>query len=129
MFKSLLNVLQYYLHFMFWGFFLAMRHMDLSFSTRDSTSTLCIGRQSLNHWATRDVPGVLKYLWLHQRLSSKEFAYNARDTGDAGSISALGRSPRGGNGNPPQYYCLESPMDRGAWRAIVHAGSQRVGHD
>ena len=58
-----------------------MRHMDLSFSTRDSTSTQCIGRQSLNHWATRDVPGVLKYLWLHQRLSSKEFAYNARDTG------------------------------------------------
>ena len=24
--------------------------------------------------------------------------------------------------------CLENPMDRGAWRAMVH-GSQRVGHD
>ena len=25
-----------------------------------------------------------------------------------------------GNGNPLQYSCLENPMDRGAWRAIVY---------
>ena len=25
-----------------------------------------------------------------------------------------------GNGDPLQYFCLESPMDRGAWRATVH---------
>ena len=25
-----------------------------------------------------------------------------------------------GNGNPLQYYCLENPMDRGAWKAAVH---------
>ena len=25
-----------------------------------------------------------------------------------------------GNGNPLQYSCLENPMDRGAWRAMVH---------
>ena len=25
-----------------------------------------------------------------------------------------------GNGNPPQYYCLENPMDRGAWGAVFH---------
>ena len=24
-------------------------------------------------------------------------------------------SPEEGNGNPLQYYCLENPMDRGAW--------------
>ena len=24
------------------------------------------------------------------------------------------------NGNPLQYYCLENPMDRGAWQATVH---------
>ena len=24
------------------------------------------------------------------------------------------------NGNPLQYYCLENPMDGGAWRATVH---------
>ena len=26
----------------------------------------------------------------------------------------------GGHGNPLQYSCLENPMDRGAWQAIVH---------
>ena len=25
-----------------------------------------------------------------------------------------------GNGNPLQYSCLENPMDRGAWWAVVH---------
>ena len=29
--------------------------------------------------------------------------------------------PGGGYGNPLQYSCLENPMDRGAWKAIVHA--------
>ena len=42
----------------------------------------------------------------------KESACNA---GDPGSIPGLGRSPGEGNGNPLQYYCLENPMDRGAW--------------
>ena len=26
--------------------------------------------------------------------------------------------------NPLQYFCLENPMDRGAWRAIVHADTK-----
>ena len=34
--------------------------------------------------------------------------------------------PGEGNGNPHQYSCLENPMDRGAWQAIVH-GVARVG--
>ena len=45
---------------------------------------------------------------------------NAGDARDLGSIPGLGRSPRGGHGNPLQYSCLESPMGRGAWWAIVH---------
>ena len=40
--------------------------------------------------------------------------------GDLGSIPGLGRSPGGGHGNPLQHSRLESPMDRGAWRAAVH---------
>ena len=28
----------------------------------------------------------------------------------------IGSGPREGNGTPPQYSCLENPMDRGAWR-------------
>ena len=45
---------------------------------------------------------------------------SARNAGDLGSIPGLERSPGEGNGNPLQYSCLESPMDRGAWRATVH---------
>ena len=47
----------------------------------------------------------------------KASAYNA---GDLGSIPGLGRSPGEGNGNPLQYFCLENPMDGGAWQATVH---------
>ena len=42
----------------------------------------------------------------------KASVYNA---GDPGSSPGLGRSPGEGNGNPLQDYCLENPMDRGAW--------------
>ena len=33
-----------------------------------------------------------------------------------------------GHGSPLQYSCLENPMDRGAWRAVVH-GVSRVRYD
>ena len=45
---------------------------------------------------------------------------NAGDTGDMGSVPGLERSPGVGNGNPLQYSCLDNPMDRGAWWAVVH---------
>ena len=35
------------------------------------------------------------------------------NTRDMESILGLGRSPRGGHGNPLQYSCLENPMDSG----------------
>ena len=35
---------------------------------------------------------------------------------------------REGNGTPLQYFCLENPMDGGAWWVAVH-GVARVGHD
>ena len=50
------------------------------------------------------------------------------NAGDLGSIPGSGRSPGEENGNPLQYSCLESPMDKGAWRAIVH-GIARVRHN
>ena len=42
------------------------------------------------------------------------------NAGDMNSIPWWGRSPRGGNGTPLQYSCLENLMDRGAWQATVH---------
>ena len=50
----------------------------------------------------------------------KNLPANAGDAGDTGSISGLGRSPGGGNGNTFQYSHLDKPMDRGAWWATVH---------
>ena len=44
---------------------------------------------------------------------------NAEDIRDVGSIPGSGRSPGGGLGNPRQCSCLENPMDRGAWCAVV----------
>ena len=35
--------------------------------------------------------------------------------GEEGLIPGLGRSAGEGNGHPHQDYCLENPMDRGAW--------------
>ena len=52
----------------------------------------CIGRRTLSHCATREVP---------------EFP---------GLERSLGR----GHGNPLQYSWLENPMDRGAWWATAH---------
>ena len=55
----------------------------------------------------------------------KKSSGSAGDTGDPGLIPGSGRSPGGGHGNPLQYSCLESLMDREAWWATVHrvAGS------
>ena len=46
----------------------------------------------------------------------KKLPSSVRDAGDSGSVPGLGRSPGGGNGNPFQYSCLGTPVDRGAWR-------------
>ena len=53
-------------------------------------------------------------------LVIKNLPTNARDARDKGLIPGLGRSPGGGPGKPLQYFCLENPMDRGAWGTTVH---------
>ena len=63
--------------------------------------------------------------YVHSRGSQratlvKNLPANAEDIRDVGSTPGSGRSPGGGHGNPLQYSCLENPMDRGAWWAIVH---------
>ena len=49
----------------------------------------------------------------------KDFACNAENTGEVGSIPRLAVSPGGRNGNILQYSYLENPTDRGAWRAAI----------
>ena len=53
------------------------------------------------------------HCWWRIRLPMQE-------TLETGLIPELGRSPGGGHGNPLQGSCLETPIDRGAWRATVH---------
>ena len=45
---------------------------------------------------------------------------------ETGSIPGSEGPPGGGNGNPLQYSCLENPMDRGAWQAVVHGVSKEL---
>ena len=52
--------------------------------------------------------------------SSKNSPASSGDIRDAGLIPGSGRSLGRGHGNPFLYYCLENPMDRGVWQAIVH---------
>ena len=64
---------------------------------------------------------LMKYMYFCVHLpggsDSKESTCSA---GDLGLIPGSGRSPGEENGYPLQYSCLENPMDRGTWRAIVH---------
>ena len=60
----------------------------------------------------------------HGGSEVKASVYNA---GDVGSIPGSGRSPGEGNGNPLQYSCLETPMEKPG--GLQSTGSQRVGHD
>ena len=55
--------------------------------------------------------------WLHMDFPGGSVIKNLPAcAGDASFIPGLGRSHREGNGNPLQYFCLEKPMDRGAWQ-------------
>ena len=54
-------------------------------------------------------------------LGSSVVKNSPTSAGDTGSILGSGRSPGEGNGNPLRYPCLGNPMDREAWRAMVHA--------
>ena len=57
-------------------------------------------------------------------LVVKNSPANAGDRRDVGLIPGSGRSPRGGHDNPLQYSCLEHPIDRGAWWAMVHRSGE-----
>ena len=55
-------------------------------------------------------------LWFHKDFpGGSEGKASVYNEGNLGSIPGLGRSPGEANANPLQYYCLENPMDRGAW--------------
>ena len=69
------------------------------------------------HMGFKVLPPVLRDFQV--ALGVKNLSANAGDLRDVGLILGSGRSPGGGHGNPLQYSCLENPMDRGPWLAIV----------
>ena len=52
--------------------------------------------------------------------SDKEPVCQYRRHREAGLVLGSGRTPGRGHNNPLQHFCLENPMDRGAWWATVH---------
>ena len=61
-----------------------------------------------------------------KKKKKKSSAANAGDTRDMDLIPVAGGSPGGGHGNALNHSCLENPVDRGAWGAIVHRVTQNV---
>ena len=57
-------------------------------------------------------------------LVVKKLPANAGDIKDMGSFPGSERSPGGGHSNPLQYSCLDHPIGRGGWWAIVHRVSK-----
>ena len=62
----------------------------------------------------------IKYLAQVVALLVKDLPANAGDIKDMGLIPWFGRFPGGRHGNPFPYSCLENPMDKEAWQAMVH---------
>ena len=68
--------------------------MESLFPDQGLNSCPQIGRRSLDHWNTREVHRLPRW------LSGKEFACNAGVSGDPGSIPGTGAAPEEGHGNP-----------------------------
>ena len=62
----------------------------------------------------KDAPGAF------MALAVENLPASAGDMRDLGSIPGWGRAPGRGHGNPLRCSCLESAMDRAAWRAAVY---------
>ena len=102
----------------------AQQHVGSSW-TGDGPSALCIARQILNHWTTREAffhPFYVVYHWEGASHDSvvKNLPANAGDAGDA--VQSLGWEE--GHGTPLQYSCLENPRteEPGGLQSL---GSQR----
>ena len=86
--------------------------------------------QNVWKWSGFKVKTILLYcfefVWSQCFPGGSNNKESARNAGDLGLILGSGGSLEEGNDNPILYSCLENPMDRGAWRAMV---SHRVRHD
>ena len=64
--------------------------------------------------------GIENKLWLPKKGVINQGVKNPpTNAGDMGLIPESGTFPEEVNGNPLQYSCLETRMDKGAWQATV----------
>ena len=87
----------------------------------------CIGRRFFTH-RTQKLGERVSNNGIAWRLSGKEPTCNGGDTGDAGSIPGLGRSPRGGSGYHSSILTWRVPWTEEAG-GPQSMGSQRVRQD
>ena len=67
---------------------------------------------------------IIQVHYLFVFLCSSIDKESACKAGDQDLIPGSGRFPGERNGNPLQYSCLENPMDRGVYQAIVHGDTK-----
>ena len=101
---------------------------------RDQSQVSRIVGRCFTVWATREYILSPAFLYIFYNLSLgtsvavQWLRFHVSNAGDRHSIPGLGRSPGKGNGSPLQYFCLENPLDSGAWWATL-CGVTRVVHD
>ena len=82
------------------------------------------GRAFLQYEASPDSTPVAGYFNILSSYHHQRIHLPMQETRDTGSITGLGRCPRGEPGNPLQYSSLENPIDRRAWQATVYGVAQ-----
>ena len=92
------------------------QHLSWKIEVPQATLKNFLFKNAVSHFATEyygiSKTGIKLQLYLVGTVVKNPHA----NAGDVSSIPGLGRSPGRGNGNPCQYFCLENPIDRGAWR-------------
>ena len=102
-----------------WGWILFLVHLKegrcllLAFLPQPR-APLCGEAASAGSQALCSIWGALVHLWRPEIIAD----------GCDISCSPIGQEIGEGNGNPPQYSCLENPMDAGAWWAAIYEVTQ-----
>ena len=76
--------------------------------------------QQISCWLEDILKGLRKDKGFPGGTSGKEPACQCRRHKRCRFDPWSGISPEGGHGHPFQYSCMENPMDRGVWQAIIH---------
>ena len=101
-----------------------MLHGDFHFCSKSNLYSFLLLRESLRLVGTllsASFFNTFYFILAYQvAVVVKNSPANIGDARDTGLIPRSGRSPGGRHGIPPQYSCLENPMNREVWRATVH---------